>query len=255
MKIIDLSVPINNTVVSDPPPFRPRIEYQAHRDGQEEFCRLYGCTVDDMPEGNGIASETVHMTTHAGTHVDAPYHFYPTMDGGKPAWTIDEVPLEYFFGNGVVIDMHERTPGYILQPEDFEDYFQKLGYFPKEGDICLLRSGAGEYYGTDRFLTHQCGVGRAGTHWLIDRGVRLMGTDAWTWDIPMPVAAANFKANRDPAALWEGHRASREKWYMHMEKLTNLDQLPLVGAKIICLPVKVERASAGWTRAVAILDD
>ena len=151
--------------------------------------------------------------------------------------------------------MHDREPGTVLGPGDFQAYFEKLGYFPKEGDVCLLRSGAGELYGTVRFLLDHCGVGREGTLWLIDRGVRLMGTDAWTWDIPMPIAAERFREDHDASRLWEGHRAGREKWYMHMEKLTNLDKIPVLGAKVICLPVKIAGASAGWTRAVAIVED
>ena len=95
MKIVDLSVAIENDIPADPPPLRPRVEYMSHKDGAEEFCMLYGCRMQDLPEGNGIASEKAVLTTHAGTHVDAPYHFYPTMDGGKPSWTIDQVPLEY----------------------------------------------------------------------------------------------------------------------------------------------------------------
>ncbi len=255
MKIIDLSVGINNTVISDPPPFRPHIEYNDHKKNAMEFCELYDCPPEALPEGNGIAAERVQMTTHAGTHIDAPWHFYPTMDGGKPSWTIDQVPLEYFFGNGVVVDFHDKEPGYRILPEDFAEYFDRIGYQLKEGDMVLLRSGAAEYYGTDQYLAHQCGVSREATHWLIDRGVRVTGTDAWTWDIPMRAAAAQYKIDHDASKLWEGHRASREKWYMHIEKLTNLDKLPIVGAKIICLPVKVEGASAGWCRAVALLDD
>ena len=56
-----------------------------------------GLRVDQLPEGMGAAVETVTISTHNGTHLDAPYHFHPTMDNGKPALTIDEVPLEWCF--------------------------------------------------------------------------------------------------------------------------------------------------------------
>ena len=255
MRIIDLSVAIDNETVADPPQFRPQIEYIDHKAAQEEFCNLYGVTVNELPEGNGIASENVRMTTHGGTHMDAPWHYYPTMNGGEPAMTIDEVPLEWCIGNGVVIDMRDKAPGYVVTAQDLEDYFARVGYMPKEGDICLLMSGAGEYYGTDQYLGHQCGVGREGTLWLIDHGVKVVGTDAWSWDPPMPSVAKRYKECGDPSILWEGHRVGREKAYLHMEKMANLDQLPLTGFKVICLPVKIKKASAGWVRAVAILDD
>ena len=116
-------------------------------------------------------------------------------------------------------------------------------------------SGAGAYYGTDEFLSHQCGVGREATLWLVDHGVRITGTDAWSWDPPMPVVAQRFHESGDSSILWEGHRAGRERLYLHMEKLANLDKLPFTGFQVICLPIKVKSASAGWVRAVALVDD
>ena len=118
MRIIDLSVAIDNETVADPPQFRPHIDYIDHKAAQEEFCQLYGVTVNELPEGNGIASEFVRMTTHGGTHMDAPWHYYPTMNGGEPSMTIDEVPLEWCFGNGVVIGagavVTKNVPGNVV---------------------------------------------------------------------------------------------------------------------------------------------
>ena len=59
----------------------------------------------------------------------------------------------------------------------------------------------------------------------------------------------------DASIIWEGHKAGREIGYCHMEKLSNLDALPDHGFKVACFPVKIERASAGWTRAVAIIEE
>ena len=66
------------------------------------------------------------MCTHSGTHVDAPYHYYPTMNGGERAWTIDEVPLDWFVGDGVVMDFHDKPDGYKITAKDVEEYFQKI---------------------------------------------------------------------------------------------------------------------------------
>ena len=93
------------------------------------------------------------------------------------------------------------------------------------------------------------------THWLIDHGVKVMGTDGWSWDVPLPIEAEEFARTGDASIIWEGHRVGREKAYCHIEKLTNLDQLPLTGYQISCLPVNVKDASAGWCRAVAIFRD
>jgi kynurenine formamidase len=63
-----------------------------------------------------------------------------------------------------------------------------------------------------------------------------------------------FAQTGDASLIWEGHKAGREIGYCHLEKLHNLESLPAHGFTIACFPVKIRGASAGWTRAVAILD-
>jgi kynurenine formamidase len=99
-----------------------------------------------------------------------------------------------------------------------------------------------------------CGIGREATLHLLERGVRVAGTDAWSWDAPFSFTAKRFAETGDPSIIWEGHKASREIGYCHMEKLANLDKLPPSGFRVCCFPVKIEAASAGWTRCVALLD-
>lgn len=109
MKIIDLSIPIEDGLPSDPPIQIPKIQYCNHKDTAEQMAGFFkGCTVEDLPEGNGWGIEFLQVCTHSGTHVDAPYHYYPTMNGGERAWTIDEVPLDWFVGDGVVMDFHDK---------------------------------------------------------------------------------------------------------------------------------------------------
>ena len=89
----------------------------------------------------------------------------------------------------------------------------------------------------------------------VERGVRLVGTDAWSWDAPFSATKKRIAEGGSPDLIWEGHRAGREIGYSHLEKLHNLEALPPDGFQVVCFPVKVHRGSAGWTRAVAILDD
>ena len=81
-----------------------------------------------------------------------------------------------------------------------------------------------------------------------------MGTDAWSWDAPFSHTAKKFAKDRDPSIIWEGHKAGREIPYYQMEKLQHLETLPGHGFTVICFPVKIERAGAGWVRAVALFD-
>ncbi|PLM45317.1 cyclase, partial [Klebsiella pneumoniae] len=94
----------------------------------------------------------------------------------------------------------------------------------------------------------------AATLWLLEQGVRVVGTDAWSWDAPFHFTRERFQASGDAGLIWEGHKAGREIAYGQMEKLSNLEQLPDHGFWVSCFPYKIRRGSAGFIRAVAIVD-
>ena len=93
-KILDISVPLENDVAADPPG-HGRLEHQATAADVLKF--FPGLKKEDLPDGEGWAIEWVRLSTHCTTHLDAPWHFASTMDRGKRAITIDEVPLEWCF--------------------------------------------------------------------------------------------------------------------------------------------------------------
>ena len=78
--------------------------------------------------------------------------------------------------------------------------------------------------------------------------------DGWSWDAPFVHTREKYLASRDASLIWEGHKAGREIGYCHIEKLHNLEALPAKEFMVSCFPVKVRGGSAGWTRAVAIID-
>lgn len=255
MKIIDLSVAIENDIPSDPPPLIPKVHMIGHKESADEMQRMFGnIGAENLPEGNGWGNGRLELTDHAGTHMDAPWHFYPTMNGGEPAWTVDQIPLEWCIGDGVVLDLSDKEDGYLVEPEDLERCLARINYTIKEGDIVLINTGAMRYWGTPHYIDAGCGISQEATLWLIEHGSRVMGTDAWGWDVPLKIAAERFAESKDPSIIWEGHRAGRLKAYCHLEKVANLDKLPPTGFKVICFPIKIKGGSAGWTRCVAILD-
>ena len=99
------------------------------------------------------------------------------------------------------------------------------------------------------------GMGREATLYLLERGVRVVGTDAWSWDAPFTYTRERFTATGDASLVWEGHKAGRDIGYGQMEKLANLEQLPANGFLVSCFPYKIRHASAGFVRAVAIFDE
>ena len=220
----------------------------------------YEVGVDGRPlDGEYAAVENVRISTHNGTHLDAPWHFFSTMnhalkEGGEPSWRIDEVPLEWCFQPGVKLDFRHFDDGYVVQPEDVEAELDRIGHALQPLEIVLVNTRAGSRYGEEDFIHAGCGVGKAATLWLLERGVRVTGTDGWSWDAPFSWTKERVLETGDASLIWEGHRAGREIGYCHLEKLSNLEALPSDGFQVACFPVKVHRGSAGWTRAVAILD-
>ena len=255
MKIIDLSIPIENEVRSDPEGYRPQIEYIDHKQSLGGLQAFFpGLAPDAMPDAEAWAIERISLNTHNGTHLDAPYHFASTMDGGKRAITIDEVPLDWCFRPGVKLDFRHFEDGYIVTPNDVEAEFKRIGYTLSPFDIVVVNTSAGARYGDNDYVSAGCGMGRDATLWLLERGVRVTGTDGWSWDVPFQYTGERFAETHDASLIWEGHKAGRDIGYCHLEKLHNLESLPSNGFTIACFPVKIRAASAGWTRAVAIID-
>jgi kynurenine formamidase len=122
-------------------------------------------------------------------------------------------------------------------------------------EIVLVNPAAGQRYGQPDYVATGCGMGREATLYLLERGVRVTGIDGWSWDAPFSFTAKRYATDRDPKIIWEGHKAGRDIGYCHLEKLHNLEALPPSGFTVACFPVKVKGGSAGWTRAVAILDN
>lgn len=250
--IVDLSVPLEVGLPTDPPGMLPEIDYLDHHETVPQVCGFFpGLTAADLPDGEAWALERVRLTTHNGTHLDAPYHFASTMDGGRPAWTIDQVPLDWCFRPGVKLDFRDLPDGHVVTAAEVVAGLQ--GYALQPLDIVLVNTRAGSRYGEADYLAAGCGMGREATLFLLERGVRVTGTDAWSWDAPFVHTARRYAETGDARLIWEGHKAGREIGYCHLEKLHNLEQLPLHGFTVCCFPVKIRGASAGWTRAVAIL--
>ncbi|HET9629620.1 MAG TPA: cyclase family protein, partial [Novosphingobium sp.] len=210
--------------------------------------------------GEGFAAvETIKLTTHNGTHLDAPWHFHPTQDArdgqAKPAMTIDEIPLEWCFQPGVKLDFRHFPDGYVVTAADVEAELKRIGHELSPLEIVVVNTAAGQALGDSDYVSRGCGMGYEATMYLTSRGIRVTGTDAWSWDAPFVHTAEKVKETGDTSLIWEGHKAGRDIGYCHLEKLHNLEVLPPHGFTVSCFPHKIKGASAGWTRAVAIFEE
>jgi kynurenine formamidase len=255
-RLVDLSVSINNTTVADPPPLRPRVNYHAHGDTFDSMGAFFpGLRREELPDGMAWAVEDLQVTTHNGTHMDAPWHYHPTMNGGEPSRTIDQMPLDWCMRPGVKLDFRHFPDGYVATGADVQAELDRIGYTLKPLDIVLVNTAAGAALGRPDFVETGCGMGAEATLLLTARGVKVVGTDAWSWDAPFVFTAEKYARTRDASIIWEGHKAGRFAEYYQLEKLHQLEMLPAFGFTVCCFPVKIAAASAGWVRAVAILEE
>jgi kynurenine formamidase len=253
VRLIDLSVPLEDSAVSEPLP--PRIHYTTHPgEGLAQMRQFFGIEPADLiwSNGQGWAIEEVQAITHTGTHVDAPYH-YGATSGGQPARRIDEVPLEWCFAPGVVLDLRHKPAGDFITIDDLQQELYRIDHVLRPLEIVLLHTGADlRLLSRDYFA--QPGLGREGVLWLVEQGVKVIGIDAYTLDRPFANMVADYKKTGDGRFIWPAHFAGITREYCQIEKLANLHQIPRpTGFWVSCLPVKIKGASAGWCRAVALV--
>ena len=260
MKIIDLSTTIEfDRALEESAMSNPKIDTYLHEWGFKymEQSSFPGLKPEQIPNGGMNAFDLVGpICTHCGTHFDAPLHYNPKMNGDEDAWSVDEIPVEWFYGDGVVFDFSDKPGTFSVQPEHLQEQLDKMGYELKPGDIVFVHTAAPKYAGTPEYETQGCGMSRAATLWLTkEKGIRVVGTDSYGWDRPFTVMRDEWIKSGDPSIVWEGHLAGVEQAYSHIEKLWNLDKLPSHGFKVCAAPIKLKGCTAGWVRPIAIIED
>lgn len=237
-RIIELSMEVFKGMVVYPgvtPPFIS--EVYSH----EEFAEITGTSKFGITHCNtGI----ILMGDHVGTHIDSWWHANPDAPGAAEA-----IPLEYCYGNGVVLDLTHKGPGDEITVDDLKEAVSRIDYAIRPLDIVLIRTDASKNRFSKAYLTEQPGMTREGTLWLVDQGVKLVGIDAIGFDPPVDCM---FKRKK----FWEAHRVMREREYYHIENLINLDRIPIpYGFLVSALPIKLRGATASPIRAVAIIEE
>lgn len=252
MRFVDLSAPIKASPPDAPDLVRTELEYVDHAAGAAEIEALFGVPRRLLRDGEGWTRENfARFGTHNATHLDAPYHYNSTI-GGERAQTIDELPLDWFFAPGVVVDFTAKEDGDAVTAGEIEAALDAAGHTLRERDIVLVRTGRDAFYDAPDYMARGPGVTAEATRWLFERGVRVMGIDAWGWDRPLQLQAQEAIERDQPGIFWEAHQCDLP--YSQIERLANLAALPPTGFTVACFPLRIVGASGAPARVVAILD-
>jgi len=240
LKIVDLSMEVFRGMVTYPNVVKPMItEMETHR----EMAKSIGTDAFGIDE---ITNHCMIVTgDHVGTHIDSWGHVKPD------APRAEGIPLELCYGDGVVLDLTHKGPGEEISVADIQAAEAALGgYQIKPRDIVLLRTDAAKQRLEKSYLTDHPGMTKESVHYLLDKGVKVMGIDAIGFDPPVAQMFARKK-------FWEAHRVMREREYYHLENLCNLHEIPAPyhSFTVSVLPVKWRGASAAPVRAVAIISN
>jgi kynurenine formamidase len=251
MRFVDLSAPIQPSPPDTPEPLRTDIAFSGHEAGARQIESMLSVPARLLRDGEGWATEEfTRFGTHNSTHVDAPWHYNSTIRG-EPAQTIDELPLEWFHGPGVVLDLTGREDGDAIGAADAQAALAAAAHDLQPGDIVLVRTGRDAFYGEPDYIARGPGVTAEATRWLWERGVRVMGIDAWGWDAPLHLQAAEANERDEPGVFWAAHQADLP--YSQIERLVNLGELPPTGFTVSCFPLRIVGASAAPARVVAMV--
>lgn len=257
MRLIDLSSPVDaNFWEPEPVSMQTMSAAEGARHVGAEMRKHFGMDIDPsvFPDGEFLTNDTISLTTHTGTHIDAPAHYGTTASYGIPR-TIDEMPLDWFHRPGILLDLTTQDIG-VVSADELRSEFDRIGRVPAPLDIVLLNTGASRLVGTQRYFTDFVGLDASAVTLLLDHGVRVIGTDAFSLDAPFTYILSQYRETSDPGVLWPAHMTGRKREFCQIERLANLDALPEPdGFTLICFPVKIARAGAGWARAVAIVED
>ena len=178
------------------------------------------------------------------------------MNRGERAATIDEIPLDWRDQPAVKLDFRHFEHGYVVMANHVEAELKRIGHALKPLEIVVVNTRAGRRYGQNDYVQWGCGMGYEATMYLLERGVRLTGTDGWSWDAPFVYTAERYKQTRDASIIWE--RATRRAGTSAIatsRSCTIWRSCRPTDFTVACFPVKIRGGSAGWTRAVAIFEE
>lgn len=227
--IVDLSQDIYETMMVYPGHLKTvQFQHVSHEETADRF------TSDFSFQTTGLM-----LNDNGPTHVDSFSH----MDPDPSAPTIDQMPLDLFFGTAICLDVSDIAPRTDIEAADLDSALSASGQDLNPGDIVLFHTGTWErHLDTRRYLTEFPGLGEGASRWIADHGIKSFGVDSPTPDNPS-------------STTYPCHLMSRDSRITHYENLANLKLLLDKRFDFYGFPLKIIGGHGGPTRAVAIVAD
>ena len=225
MQIIDLSHTIHDEIQIYPGDPLPSIRRGLTH--EKDYCHV----------------DVLTLGSHTGTHIDAPFHF---LEDGKK---IDELPVQLFVGDGVLVDVTGKSDRELIEPGDIEPYENEIA----EGDFVILKTGRDKYFGTSKYYFHPY-LSPEGARLLLKMGVSLVGIDAMNVD-----PTYHDSQDSDPSAIalpdeekygYPVHDILLGNDILIVENLCNLEKIKPVKGVYSFLPLKLKDSDGSPIRAV-----
>jgi 2-polyprenyl-6-methoxyphenol hydroxylase-like FAD-dependent oxidoreductase len=188
----------------------------------------------DLPGGMFLSNEFYRMSVHQGTHVDAPFHYGPLCEG-KAAKKVLDMPLDWFMGPGVVLDV--RASDGIVTDKTVNETLTDAAIELAPGSIVLFRSDSDLRVGSPEYYTKSTAIAPSAVDELLRQGVKVIGTDSWSFDGPPRRMVESFYRTKDSQLLWPTHLHGRQREFVQIEGLANLRSIPGRWFTFVAFPI------------------
>ncbi|MGL5346854.1 MAG: cyclase family protein [Peptostreptococcaceae bacterium] len=184
----------------------------------------------------GFSARNLLISEHGGTHCDAVWEYKPS------GATIEHMPLEYFFGSAICIDLSHIKPNQYIEVKDIKEAIKKCGEEINKGDIVLMYTGHYDRnFGTPKWQTEYSGLSYEAAKYLAECGAVNIGVDAPAIDHPDDLD-------------FSGHLVCGEYDITNTENLCNLDKIVNSRFLYFGLPLKIKEGSGSPIRAIALVE-